>query len=87
VPQLALFDQTFERVDSRAEVLVTLTEWNELDIAADRVEFALDVFNAPAIESQRPDPVQAVQLGDLRGYGFRIGRAAGERQQESLVPP
>ena len=60
MPELAFLDQALEHVHRRRHVLEALAEWHQRHGAADRRELALEVGNAPAIERQRLDVVEAV---------------------------
>ena len=53
VPQFSLLDQTFEHVNGGRKIFKSLAERDELNTAADGVEFALDIFDSPAVERQR----------------------------------
>ena len=85
--QLAFLNQALEHVDGGRHVFESLTPSDERDVAANGVQFATDVFNAPPIKRQPADLIAAVQFGNLHSDDLWIRAAAGECQQVSLLRP
>jgi hypothetical protein len=55
-----LNDQAFQNIDRRTHVAKTLAVRRQFHVAADLVEFALEIVDAPAIINHRLDAVSAV---------------------------
>jgi hypothetical protein len=84
VAQFSLDDQTLDDVDRRRHVFVALPVRLQLHIAADSIELALQIVDAPAIEGERRDMVLPVDLSDPVRNSLRIGRRSDRHNPAEL---